>query len=98
MNELSRREFLKFIGGGTAVSALGAFAPLAAAHGGFGLPFTPVRLPHPLDIYTTHRGWLASGVGAGVELDPTPDAKLATYTVVDDVVVPPEFERYVIFA
>jgi secreted PhoX family phosphatase len=100
MNELSRREFLKFIGGSGALSAIGTLTPLALARAqrGASLPFTPVRLPHPLDIYTTHQSWLASGVGAGAKLDPTADAMLTNYTVIDDVVVPPEFERYIIVA
>lgn len=100
MNELSRREFLKFLGGAAATAAYGTLMPFGSsmAQGRSVLPFTPVRLPHPLDLYTTHPSWLASGIGAGARLDPTPDAKLASYTVIDDVVVPPEFERYVLLA
>ena len=100
MNEMSRRDFLAFLGGSAAMTAFGGLTPLesAQAEGGFVLPFTPVRLPHPLSIYTTHKSWLASGVGTGTELPPTPDAQRPTYTVIDDVVVPPEFERYIILA
>jgi secreted PhoX family phosphatase len=101
MSEVSRRDFLVFLGGSAAATALGGLAPLGAAQaggGGFVLPFTPVRLPHPLGIYTTHKSWLASGIGAGSKLPRSANPALATYTVIDDVVVPPEFERYIILA
>ena len=45
MSDLTRREFLKFIG------AMGSLATLREAHA-FGLWFTPVRIPSPLPIYT----------------------------------------------
>ena len=40
--------------------------------------------------------FLATGPGAGESLPPAPGARLDAYTVIDDVVVPPEYERYVI--
>jgi secreted PhoX family phosphatase len=100
MKELTRRQFLAFLGGGTAVVACGAIAPYwsVAATGGFNLPFTPVRLPHPLPIYTTNKNFLGAAIGSGSVLDPDSRPELARYTVLDDVVVPPEFERYVILA
>ncbi|MBD2772320.1 PhoX family protein [Iningainema tapete] len=60
------------------------------------LKFTPVRLPHPLPIYTQLKSYLPTGVDSGSILEPTADARLNEYTVLDDVVVPPEYERYVI--
>jgi hypothetical protein len=60
------------------------------------LSFTPVRLPHPLPIYQQHKSFLSTGIAQGKMLDAITDVKLASYNVVDDVVVPPEYERYVI--
>jgi secreted PhoX family phosphatase len=60
------------------------------------LSFTPVRLPHPLPIYVEHESYLATGIAGGTVLPAAADTRLASYTVIDDVVVPPEYERYVI--
>jgi len=60
------------------------------------LSFTPVRLPHPLPIYQNQVSYLPTGIGKGNILQPASDVKLTTYTVLDDVIVPPEYERYVI--
>jgi secreted PhoX family phosphatase len=96
MSDLTRREFLKFIGASGAVASIGTFATLRDARAA-GLWFTPVRIPSPLPIYTTLPSWLATGVnGAGDELPAAPVPELANYTVVDDVIVPPEYERYII--
>jgi hypothetical protein len=98
----ARRDFLSLIGAGALASGLPA--PLrrdaaAAVAGGQSLPFTPVRLPHPLPVYATHDSFLPTGTdGAGRVSPAEPSAELARYTVVDDVVVPPEFERYPIVA
>jgi len=44
-----------------------------------------------------HRAsFLATGLGAGNNLPQAPGARLDAYTVIDDVVVPPEYEHYVI--
>jgi secreted PhoX family phosphatase len=103
---VSRRRILQFLG----VTAVGLLieplvsgmrvgrVPHAWADGDAQLPFTPVRLPHPLPIYQEHKSFLATGFGTGTVL-PVPnngDTTLASYTVIDDVVVPPEYERYVI--
>ena len=89
----TRRRFLTFLGVGTAAVAL---APtLAAANGPRGR-LTPVRLPHTLPIYAERPSFLATGLGQGTVLEPTIDAHLQDFTVIDDVVVPPEYERYVI--
>jgi secreted PhoX family phosphatase len=103
MSEITRRQLLTFLGAGAAAAALSpsvdrlglGIGSGQAEASGFGR-FTPVRLPHPLPIYTTRRSFLPTGAGDGVVLPPAKDPSLATYTVLDDVVVPPEFERYVI--
>ncbi len=74
---------------------LGA-APEALADGGHHLSFTPVRLPHPLPVYQQHPSYLATGLSTGTVLPASSITQLAAYTVIDDVVVPPEYERYVI--
>jgi membrane associated rhomboid family serine protease len=51
MSDLTRRNFLKFIGASGAIAAMGSLATLREAHA-FGLWFTPVRIPSPLPIYT----------------------------------------------
>ena len=60
------------------------------------LGYTPPRLPHPLPIYTRRASSLAGRSGTPEILPPSATAELATFKVVDDLVVPPEFERYVI--
>lgn len=100
MQELNRRRFLAFLGvaGATAVLVprLG-FADTAALGGNDPFPggaFTAVRLPHDLPWFTTGNSYLATGIGTGTTgAYPGP---LTSYAIVDDVVVPPEFERYVI--
>ncbi len=107
MSNLSRRQLLRFFGGTAAATALspawtgeifsgiGSLANAATPS----VPFTPVRLPHPLSIYQSQKSFLATGVNQGTVLPraTTPAAmNLTTYSPVDDVVVPPEFDRYVI--
>jgi secreted PhoX family phosphatase len=60
------------------------------------LSFTPVRLPHPLPIYKQQKSFLATGLEMGTLLPTSADTRLLSFTVIDDVVVPPEYERYVI--
>ncbi|MCM0591262.1 MAG: PhoX family phosphatase [Gloeotrichia echinulata IR180] len=60
------------------------------------LNFTPVRLPHPLPVYQQQKNFLPTGISQGQVLNPADDVKLTTYNVIDDVVVPPEYERYII--
>jgi secreted PhoX family phosphatase len=101
MSEITRRQLLTFLGASAAAATLGPSADLVglgaaqAEAGGFGR-FTPVRLPHPLPVYTKRESFLPTDGGDGVVLPPAKDPSLTTYAVVDDVVVPPEFERYVI--
>lgn len=99
MSKLSRRQVLIFFAGaagavladqvlgGTVDAREAKFAPLS---------FTPVRLPHPLPIYKQQKNYLPTEIGQGKTLNASPDVKLASYNVVDDVVVAPEYERYVI--
>ncbi len=92
--ELSRRELLVFLGVVGAASAvdlgLPDFAMADEDSGGLlGRRLTPVRLPHDLAVYA--RPSFLPGVGVGDF-----SASLAAYTVVEDVVVGPELERYLI--
>lgn len=101
---ISRREFLAFVGGAATTVTVGSILPAgtASAEAGSlrraGISFTPVRVPHPLNIYTDRKSFLGTGVDTGTLVNASPTAQLGNYTVVDDVIVPPEFERYVIVA
>lgn len=103
MSKLTRRQLLIFFGAsaGTAVLApaleknfFGSNPSIAKAIEP--LKFTPVRLPHPLPIYQDLPSFLATGNGEGQILSSSQDTRLNSYNVIDDVVVPPEYERYVI--
>ena len=103
MSKLSRRQLLMFFGAsaGSAVLAPSLGEKLfhsnnSIADAATPLKFTPVRLPHPLPIYQQQPSFLPTGIGQGRTLSPSADTKLTNYTVFDDVVVPPEYERYVI--
>ena len=93
MNELARREFLKFIGAAATAASLPPIVEAQAES----LWFTPVRIPSPLPIYKTSESWLATGLnGDGATLPPTAAPELKKYKVIDDVIVPPEYARYII--
>jgi uncharacterized protein len=101
MAAMTRRQLLAFFGATAAASALrfnglGAGIGAGKAEAAWPGAFTPVRLPHPLPVYTERPSYLATGIGTGTVLPASPDPSLASYTVIDDVVVSPEFERYVI--
>ena len=105
MSKLTRRQLLIFFGAsaGTAVLApalgeklFGSSSSVAQAVEP--LKFTPVRLPHPLPLYQQQPSFLATGTEQGQTLSPSEDTRLTSYTVLDDVVVPPEYERYVIIS
>ena len=105
MSQLTRRQILTFFGATAATAALGpAVAQIGAPRGGrveaAGAPwvqgFTPIRVPHPLPIYTSRPSYLRGPGGTGVVLPPTADPSLREYTVLDDVVVAPEYEYYTI--
>nr|WP_256498663.1 alkaline phosphatase PhoX [Chroococcidiopsis sp. CCNUC1] len=103
MSRITRRQLLVFFGAGVGAAA---FSPVLenklfgagsnAAQAAEALSFTPVRLPHPLPIYQQLPSYLPAGSEKGQVLQPSTDARLTKYTVYDDVIVPPEYERYVI--
>jgi secreted PhoX family phosphatase len=96
MPKLSRRQLLVFFGGGVGAAVLASIVGRKIVDRVVEpLKFTPVRLPHPLPIYQQQESFLARIDQAEI-LGPSADTKLASYTVLDDVVVPPEYERYVI--
>ena len=103
MNEITRRRFLQFIGGGAgAVASSSLFKSgealfVSATKAGISEDLTPVRLPYPLPIYTEKKSWLATGIdGIGMLKDPNDPVNLTEYTIIDDVVIPPGYEYYVI--
>jgi uncharacterized protein len=71
-------------------------APQVFADSSGHLSFPPVRLPHPLPIYKQQKSFLGTGLEMGTLLPASADTRLLSFTVIDDVVVPPEYERYVI--
>lgn len=100
MSKFSRRQVLIFFAGSAATVVLGRTiyenivrVPEAKTAP---LEFTPVRLPHPLEIYQQHNNYLPTGISQGQVINAADDVKLTSYNVIDDVVVPPEYERYVI--
>ncbi|MBW4510262.1 MAG: PhoX family phosphatase [Scytonematopsis contorta HA4267-MV1] len=101
MSKLSRRQLLLFFAGSAGAivvdQILGGFGDFAEAQT-VPLSFTPVRLPHPLAVYQQQNSFLPTGISTGTVVPSSPDVKMASYNVVDDVVVPPEYERYTILA
>ncbi|MFN6474733.1 PhoX family phosphatase [Nostoc sp. DedQUE07] len=100
MSKLSRRELLIFLAGSAGAAILGdkllnSFASGADAKTP-SISFTPVRLPHPLPIYQQQKNFLPTGIDRGEVVNASADIKLGNYNVIDDVIVPPEYERYVI--
>jgi secreted PhoX family phosphatase len=100
MSKLSRRQVLVFFAGSAGAAVLGdkiidGVSSIAEARI-VPLRFTPVRLPHPLPIYQELDNYLPTGIEKGEVRKAAGDAKLSSYTVIDDVVVPPEYDRYVI--
>lgn len=100
MSKLTRRQLLVFFG---ASAGSAAIAPMlgdklfgSAVQASERLSFTPVRLPHPLPIYQEQCSFYPTGIEKGDVLKAAADTKLTSYTIIDDVVVPPEYERYVI--
>lgn len=103
MSKFTRRQLLVFFGASASAAVLApAFGKQqfggnqTIANAAEPLKFTPVRLPHPLPIYTQQKSYLPTGVEQGDVLEASADARLTSYTILDDVVVPPEYERYVI--
>lgn len=105
MSKFTRRQLLIFFGAsaGTAVLAPAVGEILgnnlnSVEAAELPLSFTPVRLPHPLPIYQQRKSYLPTGIDQGTILAPSSDARLGQYNVIDDVVVPPEYERYLIIS
>ena len=104
MSKITRRQLLIFFGSSAATTVLapGLTQKLfginsSAAEALVPPSFTPVRLPHPLPIYRELPSFMAMAPGGqGTVMAASQDTKLTSYSVVDDVVVPPEYERYVI--
>ncbi|MBW4666149.1 MAG: PhoX family phosphatase [Cyanomargarita calcarea GSE-NOS-MK-12-04C] len=101
MTKYSRRQLLIFFAGSAgavvADKVLGGVFNAAEAQSA-PLSFTAVRLPHPLPIYQQQKNFLPTQIGQGQILNPAANVQLPSYNVIDDVVVPPEYERYVIVA
>ncbi|HEY9798773.1 MAG TPA: PhoX family phosphatase [Leptolyngbyaceae cyanobacterium] len=100
MSKFSRRQLLIFFAGSAGAAVLGdklfeGVSNVADAQT-TPLTFTPIRLPHPLPIYQQQKNYLPTGIGQGQVLNASANTALSTYNVIDDVVVPPEYERYVI--
>ncbi len=100
MSNLSRRQLLIFFAGSAGAAVLGdtildGISSVAQAKN-TPLSFTPVRLPHPLPVYKQQKNFLPTGIGQGQVLNASANPSLTSYNVIDDVVVPPEYERYVI--
>ncbi|MEG4058826.1 MULTISPECIES: PhoX family phosphatase [unclassified Microcoleus] len=104
MSKITRRQLLIFFGSSAATTVL---APQltktlfginsTSAEAVVPLSFTALRLPHPLPIYRELPSFMPTGLnGQGTVMAASQDTKLTSYSIVDDVVVPPEYERYVI--
>ncbi|NER04451.1 MAG: DUF839 domain-containing protein, partial [Okeania sp. SIO3C4] len=106
MSRLTRRKLLMFFGCSAAATALspkisnflGSSSEIAQAQTG-GLSFTPLKLAHPLEAYQSNPSFVPLGVGGeGGNIEAGVDVALQSYEYFDDVIVPPEYERYVILA
>ncbi|MEG4490801.1 PhoX family phosphatase [Microcoleus sp. D3_18_C4] len=105
MSKITRRQLLIFFGSSAATTVLapqvtqtlfGINSTSTEAVVG-PLSFTPLRLPHPLPVYQELSSFMPTGLnGQGTVMAASQDTKLTSYSIVDDVVVPPEYERYVI--
>ena len=95
---LTRKEFLKFLGAGSVAVAIGPAMASRAAHAALVHDrITPVRLPNPLFVYSQGDSFLPTGLdGEGVSGNFSEN--LSEYKVIDDVVVSPEFDRYILVA
>lgn len=104
MSKLTRRKLLMFFGSSAAATVLAPHLSQTRWSNNSSvvqaqevpLSFTPVRLPHPLPIYQTQNNFMPTGIGQGTIMDASPNPSLGSYNAIDDVVVPPEYERYVI--
>ncbi|MEG4010903.1 MULTISPECIES: PhoX family protein [unclassified Microcoleus] len=105
MSKITRRQLLIFFGSSAATTVLapqltqtlfGINSTSAESIVG-PLSFTPLRLPHPLPVYQELSSFMPIAPnGQGTVMAASQNTRLTSYSVVDDVVVPPEYERYVI--
>jgi secreted PhoX family phosphatase len=106
MSDLSRRKLLMFFGisaGSTVLSPLVSknllgdkFSAIAAEVEP--LKITPFATPSPLPIHKSTTSFLPTGIGTRTTISPSPNPQFSTYNIIDDLVVPPEYERYVILS
>ncbi|NEP02014.1 MAG: DUF839 domain-containing protein [Symploca sp. SIO2E9] len=104
MSTFTRRQLLIFFGSSAAATVLTPQMgqkfmggnPSVAQTTTSSINFTPIRLPSPLPIYETNKSALPTGINQTAILSPSDDTRLASYTIIDDVMVPPEYTRYVI--
>lgn len=104
MSDLSRRKLLMFFGVSAGSAVLSPLVSetflgtsfIAAEAQAAPLGITPIQLPSPLTVYKTMTTFLPTGVGTRSTVRPNTSPQLSTYRVIDDVVVPPEYERYIV--
>ncbi|MDY6804890.1 MAG: PhoX family phosphatase [Cyanobacteriota bacterium] len=103
MSKLTRRQLLIFFGSSAAATVLapkidsklfGSNPEIARAQAS--MTFTPVKLASPVPAYKTMTSYVPLGIEQGSLLAASQDLNLSQYAYLDDVVVPPEYERYVI--
>jgi uncharacterized protein len=94
--DLTRKELLKFLGAGSVAVAIGPAITWRSANAALvDGSITPVRLPNPLAVYSLGESFLPTGLnGEGTTREFSDN--LSEYKVIDDVVVAPEFERYIL--
>ncbi|WP_293086938.1 DUF839 domain-containing protein [Okeania sp. SIO3B5] len=103
MSRLTRRKLLMFFGCSAAATALspkignflGSSSEIAQAQTG-GLSFTPLKLAHPLEVYESNPCFVPLGINGQGATRTSQDVGITSYEYFDDVIVPPEYERYVI--
>ncbi len=105
MSKITRRQLLIFFGSSAATTVLApqltqklfGINSTSAEAALSPLSFTPLRLPHPLPIYRELSSFMPTAPnGQGTVMAASENTRLTSYSVLDDVVVPPEYERYVI--
>lgn len=102
MTKITRRKLLIFLGFSAAATALsakiGSFLGSKSEVAETGsLSFTPMKLAHPLEAYENNPSFLPLGIGEqGNTIEAGINVALESYQYFDDVIVPPEYERYII--
>jgi hypothetical protein len=104
MSKFTRRQLLTFFGASAGAAVLapvigekrfGSSIGMAEAAESV-VTFTPVRLPHPLPMYQLLPSYMRTPNNQEFTFQPSINTRLPGYEIVDDVVVPPEYERYVL--